>query len=138
MGVQPATEGPPISRDNPGHVLGGQLLPTIRTQTEAQAAHAALVHQIFSALRSALVPRLGNPGRALTHRQAKPGTRPHEHARRHHRDRRTPPITAHACPAGCDRSPAVKGHHTGGYPHPLSFGDWPEDQPRTEGALRPI
>ena len=41
--------------------LGQQLLPTIRTETEAQAAHTALVHEIFCALRSALVRRLGNP-----------------------------------------------------------------------------
>ena len=42
-------------------VLGEQLQPTIRTETEAQAAHPALVHEIFSALRSALVRRVGNP-----------------------------------------------------------------------------
>ena len=43
--------------------LGEQLQPTIRTEMEAQAAHAALVHEIFSALRSALVRRVGNsPG----------------------------------------------------------------------------
>ena len=41
--------------------LGEQLQPAIRTETEAQAAHAALVHEIFSALRSALVRRVGNP-----------------------------------------------------------------------------
>ena len=41
--------------------MGGQLLPTIRTETEAQAAHATLVHKIVSALRSALVRRMGNP-----------------------------------------------------------------------------
>ena len=41
--------------------LGGQLQPAIRTETEARAAHAALVHEIFSALRSALVRRTGNP-----------------------------------------------------------------------------
>ena len=41
--------------------LGEQLQPTIHTETEAQAAHAALVHEIFSALRSALVRRVGNP-----------------------------------------------------------------------------
>ena len=41
--------------------MGGQLQPTIRTETEAQAAHAALVHEIPSALCSALVPRGGNP-----------------------------------------------------------------------------
>ena len=41
--------------------LGEQLQPAIRTETEAQAAHAALVHEIFSALRSALVGRVGNP-----------------------------------------------------------------------------
>ena len=48
--------------------IGRQLLPTIRTETEAQAAHAALVHEILSALRSPLVQRLGNPPGALTHR----------------------------------------------------------------------
>ena len=43
--------------------LSEQLQPAIRTETEAQAAHAVLVHKIFSALRSALVRRLGNlPG----------------------------------------------------------------------------
>ena len=43
--------------------MGGQLLPTIRTETEAQAAHPARVYKILSALRSALVQRLGNrPG----------------------------------------------------------------------------
>ena len=41
--------------------MGGQLQPTIRTETEAQAAHAALMHEILSALRSALVRRIGNP-----------------------------------------------------------------------------
>ena len=41
--------------------LGEQLQPAIRTETEAQAAHAALVHEIFSALRSALVRRVGSP-----------------------------------------------------------------------------
>ena len=40
--------------------LGEQLQPAIRTETEAQAAHAALVHQILSALRSALMRRVGN------------------------------------------------------------------------------
>ena len=39
-------------------LLGGQLLPTIRAETEAQAAHAALKQEIFSALCSALVPPL--------------------------------------------------------------------------------
>ena len=34
--------------------MGGQLQPAIRTETEAQAAHAALVHEILSPLRSAL------------------------------------------------------------------------------------
>ena len=43
--------------------LGGQLQPAIRTETEARAVHAALVHEIFSALRSALVRRVGNPPR---------------------------------------------------------------------------
>ena len=41
--------------------LGEQLQPTIRTEAEAQAAHAALVHAILSALRSALVRRVENP-----------------------------------------------------------------------------
>ena len=41
--------------------MGGQLQPAIRTETEAQAAHAALVHEILSALRSALVRRVENP-----------------------------------------------------------------------------
>ena len=41
--------------------LGKRLQPAIRTETEAQAAHAALVQEIFSALRSALVRRVGNP-----------------------------------------------------------------------------
>ena len=41
--------------------IGGQLQPAIRTETETQAAHAALVHDILSALRSALVRRVGNP-----------------------------------------------------------------------------
>ena len=41
--------------------MGGQLLPAIRTETEAEAAHAALVHEILSASRSALVRRMGNP-----------------------------------------------------------------------------
>ena len=43
--------------------LGGQLQPTIRTETEAETAHAALVHEILSALRSSLVRRVGSlPG----------------------------------------------------------------------------
>ena len=41
--------------------LGDQLQPAIRTETEAQAAHAALVHEVFSALHSALVRHVGNP-----------------------------------------------------------------------------
>ena len=41
--------------------LGEQLQPAICTETEAQAAQAALVHEIFSALRSALVRCVGNP-----------------------------------------------------------------------------
>ena len=41
--------------------LGEQLQPAIRTEREAQAAHAVLMHEIFSALRSALVRRVGNP-----------------------------------------------------------------------------
>ena len=41
--------------------LSEQLQPTIRTETEARAAHAALVHEIFSAVRSAPVGRVGNP-----------------------------------------------------------------------------
>ena len=46
------------------------------------------------------------------HREPKPGTHPNEHARRHHRDRRALPNTAHACPAHHGRSSAVEGHHT--------------------------
>ena len=43
--------------------LGERLQPTIRTETEAKRAHKALVHEIFSALRSALVHCVGNlPG----------------------------------------------------------------------------
>ena len=41
--------------------LGEQLQPAIRTETETQAAHAALVHEIFSALGSALLRCVGNP-----------------------------------------------------------------------------
>ena len=41
--------------------LGKQMQPAIRTETEAQAAHAALVHEISSALCSVLERRLGNP-----------------------------------------------------------------------------
>ena len=41
--------------------MGGQLQRTIRTETEAQAPHAALVHEILSALRSYLARRMGNP-----------------------------------------------------------------------------
>ena len=41
--------------------LGEQLQPAIHTETEAQAAQAALVHEILSALRSALVRRVENP-----------------------------------------------------------------------------
>ena len=41
--------------------LGERLQPAIRTETEAQAAHAALVHEILSALRGALVRRVGSP-----------------------------------------------------------------------------
>ena len=41
--------------------LGRQSQPAIHTETKAQVAHAALVHEIFSALGSALVRRLGNP-----------------------------------------------------------------------------
>ena len=43
--------------------MSGQLQLAIRTETQAQAAHAALVHEILSALRSALVLRVGNPPR---------------------------------------------------------------------------
>ena len=41
--------------------MGRQLQPAIRTETEAQAAHAALVQEILSALCSALVRCVGNP-----------------------------------------------------------------------------
>ena len=52
------------------------------------------------------------PPRAPNHCEPKPGTRPHEHARRHHRDHRAPLNTTHACPVYRGRSPAVEGHHT--------------------------
>ena len=43
--------------------MGRQLLPNIRTETEAKAAPAALLHKILRALCSALVRPLGNlPG----------------------------------------------------------------------------
>ena len=42
-------------------VLSEQLQPTIRTETEAQAAHTALVHEVFSALHSGPVRHVGNP-----------------------------------------------------------------------------
>ena len=41
--------------------LGEQLQPAIRNETKALAPHAALVHEIFSALRSAHVRRVGSP-----------------------------------------------------------------------------
>ena len=41
--------------------VSGQLQTAIRTETEAQAAHTALVHEILTALRSPLVRRVGNP-----------------------------------------------------------------------------
>ena len=41
--------------------MGGQLQPAIRTETEAQAPHAALVHKILSVLRCALVRSVGDP-----------------------------------------------------------------------------
>ena len=62
--------------------LGGQLQPAIRTETEARAAHAALVHEIFSALRSALVRRVGNlpgPCPAADHRTCSDDARLHAH-----------------------------------------------------------
>ena len=50
--------------------MGGQLQPAIRTETEAQAAHAALVHEILRALHSALVRRMGDlPGPQTTGKQ---------------------------------------------------------------------
>ena len=44
-----------------GLAMGGQLQPAIRTETEAQAAHAALVQKILSPLHSALVRTVENP-----------------------------------------------------------------------------
>ena len=38
-----------------------QVSPTIHTEEEARAAHAALVSEIFAALRTALVRHPGNP-----------------------------------------------------------------------------
>ena len=60
--------------------LGERLQPTIPTETEAQAPHAALVHEIFSALRSALVRRVGNPPgpwAAPGHRTCSDDAQPH-------------------------------------------------------------
>ena len=62
--------------------LNGQLQPAIRTETEARPAHAALVHKIFSALRSALVRRAGNlpgPRSATNQRTCSDDARPHAH-----------------------------------------------------------
>ena len=41
--------------------MGRQLMPAIRTETEVQVAHAALVHEILRVLRSALARRVGSP-----------------------------------------------------------------------------
>ena len=41
--------------------MGGQPQPTIRIETEDQAAHAAIVYEILSALNSALVLSMVNP-----------------------------------------------------------------------------
>ena len=60
--------------------LGERLQPAIGTETEAQAAQAALVHEIFSALRSALVRRVGNPpgpSAAHGHRTCSDDAQPH-------------------------------------------------------------
>ena len=62
--------------------IGEQLQPAIGTETEAQAAHAALVHEILSALRSALVRRVGNPPGNLSCHEPKPEKRLQEHAGR--------------------------------------------------------
>ena len=41
--------------------LGEQLQPAISTETEAQGALVAIVHEVLGALRSALVRCVGNP-----------------------------------------------------------------------------
>ena len=52
-----------VTQQIQAQALGRQLLPTIRAETEARAPHAAFVHAIISALRSALVRRLrDSPG----------------------------------------------------------------------------
>ena len=86
--------------------LGEQLQPAIHTETEAQAAHAALGHQTFSVLRSTLVRRVGNPQgpelqpatgpAATTHRQTRAMRVPHrpyarEETTRRPRDHLLPP-----------------------------------------------
>ena len=106
--------------------MGAQLQPAIRTEMEAQAAHAALVHEILSALRSALLRRVGNPPRALNHRELKPGTHPHNNAGRHHLDRLAPPEAAHACPAHRRRSPAVQRRHTAAHTRRKSYTGHPQ------------
>ena len=83
--------------------LGEQLQPTIHTETEAKAAHAARVHGIFSAPRSTLLQRVGNP----------PGPwaaagRNREHTLMNTQDRPAPPDAAHACPARRSRPPDLQ------------------------------
>ena len=62
------------------HQIRALALHTNRIETETRAVHAALVHKVFSALRSALLRRLGNlpganPPRAETRKHAPTNTR---------------------------------------------------------------
>ena len=61
--------------------LGERRQPAIRTETGARAANTALVHDIFSTLRSALVQRVGNPQDAEPHPATGPAAAAHSHTR---------------------------------------------------------
>ena len=61
--------------------LGERRQSAIRTETRAQAAHTALVHEIFSTLRSALVRRMRNPQDPEPHPATGPAAAAHSHTR---------------------------------------------------------
>ena len=61
--------------------LGERLQPAIRTETEAGAAHAALVHEIFSALRSALCDAWETPQGPGPHPATGPAAMTHSRTR---------------------------------------------------------
>ena len=61
--------------------LGKRGQPVIRTETGARAAHTALVHEIFSTLRSALVRRVRNPQDPEPHPATGPAAAAHTHTR---------------------------------------------------------